>query len=765
MPTPAARARPVRPFERHLRATTPRLPGRTERADDVARRDGAVARLADAVERADAERVARLLRTVGAHAVTSGGADVVRRAAGSLTEPDAEAVRLAAWACEVLGDWDRALAWLDGHPSPAQPAVAVRRATVHYLRGETAAAIAVASGADPSLGSDADRAHLHALRASARWVTGDLEGGEVDAAAALRDAQAAAEPGAVAAAHTVLAMVAAQRGDRAANERHDEQALRAAEDAGDLVQLARIRNNRGSHRMEEGDYREALAELEAAVRLADRSGHLLYGVAARTNLGETRLRLGELAAAQAHAAAALRAAQRLGSHLLARPLMVVADGHRERGETHLAIARYREAAEHATAAGDRQHLALALAGGALAVVGEDAPRAAGLAERACRVASAQARPAALVALGWARFHGGDLAAAGDLAAQAAAAAAEQRDHAEVARATVLAGYCATDGDAAVADLSTAHDAWARLGNPLERDRCAVALGRLEPGPAGRYLATEAGIRISGSGGAPTAATPVAAVADGDPGVGIEIVTMGRFEVRRDGEVVGPGAWGSRKARDLLRILAARQGRPVRREYLMAQLWPDEDPAKLGNRLAVALATVRRVLEPSDGGRPADADPSVPAVVTDGDRVGLDLAVVTVDVDRFLGDAARALSADAASPLGWARLVTAERSWAGDPFEEHPDAEWAADVRDRARVTYFAVASAVVRGALDRGDHDLAAAVATRLLAVDPYDERAHLTLIRIHHEAGRRGEAARWERRYRDRLAELGLVPEREGPR
>ena len=81
---------------------------------------------------------------------------------------------------------------------------------------------------------------------------------------------------------------------------------------------------------------------------------------------------------------------------------------------------------------------------------------------------------------------------------------------------------------------------------------------------------------------------------------LEIGALGRFRVLRDGEPIPPTAWQSKKARDLLKILVSRRGRPTTRETLFELLWPDEDPEPLANRLSVALATVRL------GARPREA---------------------------------------------------------------------------------------------------------------------------------------------------------------
>jgi two-component SAPR family response regulator len=57
-------------------------------------------------------------------------------------------------------------------------------------------------------------------------------------------------------------------------------------------------------------------------------------------------------------------------------------------------------------------------------------------------------------------------------------------------------------------------------------------------------------------------------------------------------------WQSRKARDLLRILVARRGRPVPRGELCELLWPEDDQARTGHRLSVLLSIVRGVLDPA-----------------------------------------------------------------------------------------------------------------------------------------------------------------------
>ncbi len=94
-------------------------------------------------------------------------------------------------------------------------------------------------------GEPRDVALLLAWRASAHWLRAErrrLSGGRERA---FEIASEAGDPQALAAAHTVLAMLAALEGDRGANDAHYLRALDYAQQAGDVLQLIRVRTNRG----------------------------------------------------------------------------------------------------------------------------------------------------------------------------------------------------------------------------------------------------------------------------------------------------------------------------------------------------------------------------------------------------------------------------------------------------------------------------------------------------------------------------------------
>jgi hypothetical protein len=61
---------------------------------------------------------------------------------------------------------------------------------------------------------------------------------------------------------------------------------------------------------------------------------------------------------------------------------------------------------------------------------------------------------------------------------------------------------------------------------------------------------------------------------------------------------------------------------------MEELWPEDDPAKLSNRLSVALATARGVLDP-DKAYAADHH-----IAADKDAMRLDLEHIALDVTSW-----------------------------------------------------------------------------------------------------------------------------------
>lgn len=186
---------------------------------------------------------------------------------------------------------------------------------------------------------------------------------------------------------------------------------------------------------------------------------------------------------------------------------------------------------------------------------------------------------------------------------------------------------------------------------------------------------------------------------------------------------------------------------------MDALWPEEDPSKLANRLSVALATVRSVLDP------AKRHPPDYFLAGGKEAVSLNLAHLPVDVEAFISLAGQGLALDrqGRTPQAEDLLREAEAAYGGDFLEEDPYQDWAADLREEAHSTYVSVANALAGLADTAGDHDSAARYYLRILEKDSWDEHAHLGLVNVLERAGRHGEARRRYRAYVQRMEEIDV--------
>lgn len=211
----------------------------------------------------------------------------------------------------------------------------------------------------------------------------------------------------------------------------------------------------------------------------------------------------------------------------------------------------------------------------------------------------------------------------------------------------------------------------------------------------------------------------------------KIRTLGAFEVTLGSRVVAPGDWGSRIARQITKRLIAERGRPVTREQLIDQIWPDEtDIARLSTRLSVHLSGARRVLGT--------------ALVSDRATVALDLNAVSVDADVVFR------AADDESILA---------NYGGEFLPEDIDEPWAAGLRAETRSRFLDAAHRQSARLTALGEHAGARDLAFRLVETDPFDDHGHRLLVAAQRTLGREGEAKRAFDAWCDVRAELGLEP------
>jgi DNA-binding SARP family transcriptional activator len=231
---------------------------------------------------------------------------------------------------------------------------------------------------------------------------------------------------------------------------------------------------------------------------------------------------------------------------------------------------------------------------------------------------------------------------------------------------------------------------------------------------------------------------------------LELRLLGRFVVVRDGREVPAAAFGGRKVRALLRILATRRGRVVPSDVLTDLLWGDRPPADPATNLQVLVNRARRAL-----GRPE-------LIVTGQHGYALaDGPECVVDAEQFRAavDAARSTrGADALDAYEAALGV-----WAGDPLTEDSYADWAVEYRTGLARAHQQALEDAAQLSLELGDPPRAVEFAARAADNEPLREVAVLLLVRAMAAAGDpAGALGRYEQFRRTLADELGVDPSAE---
>ena len=338
-----------------------------------------------AAAKADRE-LAGLLAEHGERLLAAGKTETVTRLAESVpaTLRNTSIDQLAGEAYTAQGEHDRALECFgraaqdaESIPSP----LAWRMVQAHYFRDDLDEALAVYGRSESSSLTRTTRCSWRGPRVSTSgWETSTQA--RALAGRALLAAETSADDRALAAAHTAAALVAPVDGDFLERDLHLGRALDAAQRAGDLLQIVRIRNNRASNLLEQSLYLEAIEELDDATAVAELVGFAGLRALALMNRGLAYWCLGRLEEASADYEAAISIYRQTGTREISYAIIGRGDVHRERGNLAMARAAYEEGLQLAERSGDVQGLVPGLYQLAKVLVDEEPDSARALADRA-----------------------------------------------------------------------------------------------------------------------------------------------------------------------------------------------------------------------------------------------------------------------------------------------------------------------------------------------------------------------------------------------
>ncbi len=232
--------------------------------------------------------------------------------------------------------------------------------------------------------------------------------------------------------------------------------------------------------------------------------------------------------------------------------------------------------------------------------------------------------------------------------------------------------------------------------------------------------------------------------------------LGCFQVSLDDRPVTD--FKSNKVRALLAYLAVEADRPHRREALAGLLWPDWPDRDALSNLRYALASLRRTL----GDHTAEPPFLLITPHTIQFNPASDYWLDVAELERQIADS----SCGAAD---CAKQVAVQSLWRGSflpgfsiggaaPFEE-----WALLRREQISLQVMSLLGNLAAYHEARGDYPAAQACARQQIALEPWSEEAHRTLMRVLTLDGQRSAALRQYCTCRDLLRdELDVEPTEE---
>lgn len=630
------------------------------------------------------------------------------------------------------------------------PELALSLGRTYYTAGDLGEAVRHLGRARIDGTAPAAEARALALWSNAHSKRGDYGEAQTLAMRALGSAKESREDQALAHGHHAVALAAQVRGERRVAHEHFRLALDVAERANDIEVVARAHNNLGADMLGSGEASDARVHVEGALGIAELHGLEGLVPVALNNRADIALQLGRFDEALSVFARALEVFDSQGAAFPAAPIVGRAQAYQERGDIALSRAAWERCRSLAEVSADIIQLRVALVGLAQTLVRDDPSEARRLVDQARALDAGMHDGPTLLGYGWVLLALGEQDEASRAAMDAERIGREVDNRSLIAHGLELRAFSLPDPGEGKTLLEEAVSIWRDLDNPFKATRTELALARVSDGATARASAAAAERRLRSLGVNVDAAARAAGLYAALPPrerPAVEIRTLGGFGVLRRGEPVTATEWQSKKARDLLKLLISRRGRPAARDKVMEALWAGEDPAKLSNRLSVALSTLRSVLDPTH---------SLPAehfIRADAASISLDLEHAAVDVEMFLTAAGAGL---AGKPD---ELEDAESLYAGDFLEEDLYEDWAAPLREESRATYVQVARALARRSLEALDLAQAARYLRRILESDPYDEQAHLDLVAGLASSGEHGEARRAYQMYVSRMEEISVEP------
>lgn len=221
---------------------------------------------------------------------------------------------------------------------------------------------------------------------------------------------------------------------------------------------------------------------------------------------------------------------------------------------------------------------------------------------------------------------------------------------------------------------------------------------------------------------------------------LTIRLMGDFSLKRGDEIIPANAWHRPIVLRLFQYFVVNAGRPLAKEQILDDLWPDTDLANAWTTFRTVYSRLRKLLEPAMRPKTANRYVSLNGDVYVFDPGGQ----ADVDVRRFqqiVGTALKRRDEWVATAVPES-LVAALQSYA-PLLPDHPYAEWLLEPRQRLEALYVEGCLYLAQAYLVQGGNSTVVTWARRTITAAPWLEEAYQLLMRAYARQGQRALALR----------------------
>jgi predicted ATPase/DNA-binding SARP family transcriptional activator len=228
---------------------------------------------------------------------------------------------------------------------------------------------------------------------------------------------------------------------------------------------------------------------------------------------------------------------------------------------------------------------------------------------------------------------------------------------------------------------------------------------------------------------------------------LEVSTLGRFEVRRNQDLLTGGNWNRRKVVELFKLLLSVEQHRLHREQVQELLWPNSNLEQAANSFGKTLYLLRRALEPD---LQAGKGSLSIYVLLDHDTLMLIPDSLRIDADVFesftkqLQAKVRSRSGKESDSQNEALLDEFDAvlgHYKGDYLPEDIYEDWTQRRRDRLRRIHSWLLENAAKLALTTGKGSQASEYLLELLDGNSADEQTHRQLMLVYARLGRRSDA------------------------